>query len=68
MVIGGVVGLLLALAGGRAMAGFLFEVSASDPLTLAATVLVLLSSAVAAAYLPARRASRLDPTVVLREE
>ena len=65
---GGAVGLLLALGGGRAMSSFLFGVSASDPMTLLATILVLLASATTAGYLPARRASRLDPTAALRAD
>ena len=65
---GAVVGLSLALAGGRAIKGFLFELSPSDPWTLTASVLVLTIGGLVAAYLPARRASRIDPMAALRCE
>lgn len=62
------IGLTVALAGGRAIQAFLFEVSPSDPWTLAAALAILLAGSLTAAYLPARRASRLDPMTVLRCE
>jgi putative ABC transport system permease protein len=62
------VGLLAALATGRAMASFLFGVSPWDPLTLAAVSGLLLAVAFAAAYLPARRAAGLDPIAAIRTE
>jgi ABC-type antimicrobial peptide transport system permease subunit len=65
---GCVIGLAVALAGGRAIQAFLFEVSPSDPWTLAAAWAILLAGSLVAAYLPARRASRLDPMTVLRCE
>jgi putative ABC transport system permease protein len=46
----------------------LFDVQTRDPLTLTAAALIVLAAACVAAYLPARRASRADPTVVLRAE
>jgi putative ABC transport system permease protein len=61
-------GLLAALATGRALAGLLYGMSPHDPATLLAVSLVLLSVAAAAAIGPARRASRLDPARVLRGE
>jgi putative ABC transport system permease protein len=61
-------GLLAALALGRLLEGLLFGVRPHDPLTLALVSGVLLLVAAAAAYAPARRASRLDPAVVLRSE
>jgi predicted permease len=66
--VGCAIGLSAALAGGRVIQVFLFEVSASDPWTLAAVSAVLLAGSAVAAYLPARRASRLDPMTVLRTE
>jgi ABC-type antimicrobial peptide transport system permease subunit len=65
---GGVLGLVLAGAGSRFLEGFLFGVSALDPLTFLAAPTVLLASALLAVYLPALRATRVDPATVLREE
>jgi ABC-type antimicrobial peptide transport system permease subunit len=59
----GVVGVL---AGGKVLASVLFEISPTDPFTLALVCVVLLAVAVAASYLPARRATRVDPARVLR--
>jgi ABC-type antimicrobial peptide transport system permease subunit len=50
----------------RALDGLLFGVTASDPLTLLGMPVVLILVAVAAGYLPARRASRIDPSIALR--
>jgi predicted permease len=52
----------------RAMSSMLFEVRPGDPMTLAAGAIVLLAVAVLASYVPARRATRVDPLVVLRAE
>jgi putative ABC transport system permease protein len=68
-VLGGVVvGLLGAVALGRVMSSLLFGVSATDPVTYAAVVLVLIAVAAAATWIPARRAARVDPVVALRYE
>jgi len=52
----------------RALRGLLFEVTAADPGTFLAMVVILTTVAVIAGYLPARRASRIDPMVALRAE
>lgn len=57
---------LLALAG-KALSRVLFGVTAFDPASVGAASLILLLSAAAACYLPARRASLLDPLAALRE-
>jgi ABC-type lipoprotein release transport system permease subunit len=61
-------GLAGALALTRVLTGFLYEVSPTDPPTLAAVVTLLVSVALLASYLPARRAARVDPSRALREE
>ena len=61
-------GMVLSLAVARLLEGFLFGVSAFDPLVFGTAALLLGGVAVAACVFPARRASRLDPLVALREE
>jgi predicted permease len=69
MAVGGVVlGAAAAALLGRAAQSLLFGVETADPLALAAAVVVLAVVALAAAYIPARRASRVDPMTVLRYE
>jgi putative ABC transport system permease protein len=63
-----VIGLIAASGATRLLASQLFGVTPSDPVTFAAVPLVLGTVAVLACYLPARRASRLDPLVALRRE
>jgi putative ABC transport system permease protein len=64
------VGLALGIAGSlaltRLMSGLLFGVGATDPLTFLSVPVVLLLVTLAASYLPARRAARLDPLAALR--
>jgi ABC-type antimicrobial peptide transport system permease subunit len=50
------------------ISGLLFRLEATDPLTIVAATLALATVATFAAYLPARRASRVDPMVALRAE
>jgi putative ABC transport system permease protein len=52
----------------RTMQSLLFGVTATDPITFAGMLGVLTTVALMAGYLPARRASRIDPAVVLRAE
>jgi ABC-type antimicrobial peptide transport system permease subunit len=65
---GVVVGVIGALAFGRLLAGFLFGVTPRDPLVFAAAASVLAIAAFVATFIPARRASRVDPIVALRSE
>jgi ABC-type antimicrobial peptide transport system permease subunit len=65
---GAVVGLAAAWIGTRFLSTVLFDVQASDPLTLAGVPMVLLAVALAACYAPARRAARVDPVTALRAE
>ena len=66
------VGLLIGMVGSAALTQFLstllFGVTPTDPLTFAAVAGTILATALLAAYLPARRASRVDPMVALRHE
>jgi ABC-type antimicrobial peptide transport system permease subunit len=66
-IIGVAVGVLGSIALGRVLSSQLFGVSAADPVTFGAVIVVLLASAAAASYLPARRAAGLDPANALRE-
>ena len=61
-------GLILAFASSRMVRSQLFGVEPYDPLTLSGATLLLLTVAFAAAYVPAARASRIDPTTALRHE
>ena len=63
-----VVGLAGAAAATQLLKSFLYGVGPGDPMTYLGTALVFLAVALAASYLPARRATRVDPLAVLREE
>ena len=62
------VGFVAALALTRLIKTMLFGTSATDPLTFAAVLLLLIAVALLACYVPARRASTLDPLIALRCE
>lgn len=64
--IGIAIGFVTSLAVARVIASLLFRTAPTDPLTFVAMVLLLVGIAVLAGYLPARRASKIDPIVALR--
>jgi ABC-type antimicrobial peptide transport system permease subunit len=66
--LGVVIGLVLALAGGKLVAALLFQVSPRDPTVLASVSVVLLFAAAAASLVPAIQATKADPMAALRAE
>jgi putative ABC transport system permease protein len=66
--LGIVIGMIAALGAARTLSSLLVGVSPNDPLTFGGTAVVLAAVALAACYLPARRAMRVDPMVALRYE
>lgn len=68
VVIGLAVGLVLALMAGRLVQAALYGISGHDPIAIVTAVFVLLASAAAAILIPARRAAKIDPARMLREQ
>jgi predicted permease len=68
VVMGGAAGIALAAAAGRLIQALLFGTTSWDPAIYASAVMVVVLVGLGAAYLPARRASTVDPMVVLRQE
>jgi ABC-type antimicrobial peptide transport system permease subunit len=66
--VGMIFGIVASWALARSLSGLLFGVSATDPVTFIGMLLVLGAVAALAGYVPARRASRIDPLVALRAE
>ena len=66
--VGVAIGLAAAFGLSHIMADYVYGIKATDPLTYSAATLVLMLAALAACYLPARRAASLDPTTALRQE
>lgn len=66
--IGLALGLVIALAGTRLLSGLFVGIKPSDPLTFAVVILLLTGIALFACWIPARRATRIDPLVALRYE
>ena len=67
VLVGVVIGLSASFIAARAIRGLLFGVGASDPATFIATLTVLAIVALLAGYLPARRATQVDPALALRD-
>jgi putative ABC transport system permease protein len=66
--IGLAIGAALSFALTRLLAGLLFDIRPTDPLTFAGSIFILALTALIACYLPARRAAQVDPIVTLRDE
>ena len=66
--IGSLAGLLIAFGGARMMKSMLYGVSASDPITFTCVALLSFGIALLACWIPARRASRVEPMIALRAE
>ena len=66
--VGVAIGLLLAIGAGQVLQNILYGVNGIEPLVLAAATVILLAASLLASYVPARRATKVDPTVALRSE
>jgi ABC-type antimicrobial peptide transport system permease subunit len=64
--LGVILGLAASIALGRLISSILFQISPTDPVALIISSLIMGTTALIAGYLPARRASRVDPAVALR--
>jgi putative ABC transport system permease protein len=62
------IGAAVAVAGGRAISGLLYDISPDDPVVFAVAVSLVVTIALLASYIPARRATRVDPIIALRSE
>ena len=67
-VVGGVIGLVAAVAVGRLAQSLLFEMTGTDPLVIGGSIVALAVVAFGAGFIPALRASRIDPMNALRYE
>jgi predicted permease len=67
-IVGLIAGLLMGLGVARVAARFLYGIGPADPISIVATIVLLGVASLLASYLPARRASRIDPMVALRYE
>ena len=65
---GAALGLLAAMAASKALRSFLFGVTANDPLTLALATTLLVGVGLAASWIPARRAARVDPMIAMKAD
>lgn len=68
VIIGAAIGLAGALSAGRWLAPLLFDVSPKDPLVYGVVIVLLIGVAVAASWVPALRAARVDPSLALRTD
>jgi ABC-type antimicrobial peptide transport system permease subunit len=68
VLVGLAIGILSVFGLSRALASLVFAVSASDPSTLVTVTLLFIGVSIAALYVPARRATRIDPLVMLRSD
>jgi ABC-type antimicrobial peptide transport system permease subunit len=62
------IGLVLAVGAGRFLQGILYGVNSIEPVVLVSAPLILLAASLLASYIPALRATRVNPTVALRSE
>jgi ABC-type antimicrobial peptide transport system permease subunit len=65
--VGGAIGIAAAIAATKVLSTLLFGVTATDPISLASAIVVLLAVGILAAFVPARRASLTDPAIILRQ-